>query len=69
MLVRRLGHVDNEPEEQEKAIKFNTLVADLVMYQTTLDMSLVLNQLRREGQTVHRADYAGVEEPRNSHWR
>ncbi|MGW6500270.1 Tn3 family transposase [Nonomuraea angiospora] len=49
---------ENDPEEQEKAIKFNTLVADLVMYQTTLDMSLVLNRLRREGETVHRADVA-----------
>ncbi|WP_051864850.1 Tn3 family transposase [Streptosporangium roseum] len=49
---------ENEPEEQEKAIKFNTLVADLVMYQTTLDMSLVLNQLRGEGQAVHRTDVA-----------
>jgi hypothetical protein len=29
---------ENDPEEQEKAIKFNTLVADLVMYQTTLDI-------------------------------
>lgn len=45
---------ENEPEEQEKAIKFNTLVR----YQTTLDMSLVLNQLRAEGQAVHRADVA-----------
>jgi TnpA family transposase len=49
---------ENDPEEQEKAIKFNTLVADLVMYQTTLDMSLVLNQLRSEGEVVHRADAA-----------
>ncbi|RVX40934.1 TnpA family transposase [Nonomuraea polychroma] len=49
---------DNEPEEQEKAIKFNTLVADLIMYQTTPDMSLVLNQLRTEGETMHRADVA-----------
>lgn len=49
---------ENDPEEQEKAIKFNTLVADLVMYQTTLDMSLVLNQLRGEGETVHRAEVA-----------
>jgi hypothetical protein len=47
---------ENDPEEQEKATKFNTLVADLVMYQTTLDMSLVLNQLRSEGDAVHRAD-------------
>ncbi|MBB5781780.1 hypothetical protein HD596_008536 [Nonomuraea jabiensis] len=28
------------------------------MYQTTLDMSLVLNRLRSEGETVHRADVA-----------
>jgi hypothetical protein len=49
---------ENEPEEQEKAIKFNTLVADLVTYQTTLDMSLVLNQLRSEGEAVHRPDVA-----------
>lgn len=49
---------ENDPEEQEKAIKFNTLVADLVMYQTTLDMSLVLNRLRSEGETVHRANAA-----------
>ncbi|MDP4510156.1 Tn3 family transposase [Nonomuraea sp. G32] len=47
---------ENDPEELEKAIKFNTLVADLVMHQTILDMSLVLNQLRSEGETVHRAD-------------
>ncbi|OUC92458.1 Tn3 family transposase [Streptosporangium minutum] len=47
---------ENDPEEQEKAIKFNTLVADLVMYRTALDMSLVLNRLRSEGETVHRTD-------------
>ncbi|MFF5210112.1 hypothetical protein [Streptosporangium sp. NPDC000396] len=28
------------------------------MYKTTLDMSLVLSQLRGEGQAVHRADVA-----------
>jgi TnpA family transposase len=49
---------ENDPEVQEKAIKFNTLVADLIMHQTTLGMSMVLNQLRREGQAVHRTDVA-----------
>lgn len=49
---------ENDPEEQEKSITLNTLVADLVMYQTTLDMSLVLNQLRSEGERVHRAEVA-----------
>ncbi|SDM57469.1 hypothetical protein SAMN05421869_1485 [Nonomuraea jiangxiensis] len=28
------------------------------MYQTTLDVSLVFNQLRSEGEAVHRADVA-----------
>ena len=50
----------NDPEEQEKAIKFNTLVADLVMFHTTIDMSLVINQLRADGHPVRRADLAAI---------
>jgi TnpA family transposase len=46
---------ENDPEEQEKAIKFNTLVSDLVMFNTAVDMSTVINHLRAEGQLVSRA--------------
>jgi hypothetical protein len=49
---------ENDPEEQEKATKFNTLVSDLVMFNTTIDMSTVINQLRAEGQLVSRATVA-----------
>jgi TnpA family transposase len=46
----------NDPEDQEKYIKFNTLVADLVILSTAVDMSRVINELRAEGQQVRRAD-------------
>ena len=51
---------ENDPEEQEKAIKFNTLVADLVMFNTVIDMSTVINQLQAEGHLIHRADLASM---------
>ncbi|NUT44797.1 MAG: Tn3 family transposase, partial [Thermoactinospora sp.] len=50
---------ENDSEEQEKAIKFNTLVADLVMYQTTLDMSVVLNRTGRAGASRYRSSWSG----------
>jgi hypothetical protein len=49
---------ENDPDEQEKAIKFNTLIADLVMFSTVIDMSTVINQLRAEGNPASRADLA-----------
>jgi TnpA family transposase len=49
---------ENDPEEQEKAIKFNTLVADLVMFNTAIDMSTVINQLQAQGHPASRADLA-----------
>ncbi|MFI7423691.1 Tn3 family transposase [Nonomuraea sp. NPDC049684] len=56
------GHTgDGSPADDglgNGGVAFVTLVADLVMYQTTLDMSLVLNQLRSEGEAVHRAEVA-----------
>ena len=50
----------NDPEDQEKTIKFNTLVADLVMFHTTLDMSAVINELRADGLPVRREDLAAI---------
>ncbi|MGH3420779.1 MAG: Tn3 family transposase [Streptosporangiaceae bacterium] len=50
----------NDPEDQEKTIKFNTHVADLVMFHTTVDMSLVINQLQAEGVPVRREDLAAI---------
>lgn len=40
---------DNDPEEQEKRIKYRDLVANAVILQNTIDMTGVLRQLRKEG--------------------
>jgi hypothetical protein len=39
----------NDPAEQEKIIKFNTLVANCVIFHTALDMTAVIRQLTEEG--------------------
>jgi hypothetical protein len=40
---------DNDPAEQEKQIKFSTLLTNAVIFHTTLDMMAVLRQLAAEG--------------------
>jgi len=49
---------DNDPEEQEKTVKFNDLVTNLVILSTTLDMSTAINELIAEGFPVHAEDLA-----------
>jgi len=43
---------DNDPEEQEKSIKYNSLVANAVIFQNTIDLSEILQQLKREGYLI-----------------
>ena len=50
----------NDPEDQEKYIKFNTLVANLVILSTAADMSRVFNGLRADGRPVRRADVMAI---------
>jgi TnpA family transposase len=48
----RFGHdaiERNDPAEQEKIIKFNTLLANCVIFDTALDMTAVLRELAAEG--------------------
>ncbi len=40
---------ENDPAEQEKMIKFNSLLANCVIFHTALDMMDVLRQLAAEG--------------------
>ncbi len=47
---------DNDPDEQEKAIKFNDLVANMVTVSTTLDISAAVRQLIAEGHPVNAED-------------
>jgi TnpA family transposase len=50
----------NDPAEQEKIIKFNSLVANCVIFHTTLDMMAVVRQLIAEGWAVDPEDLAAM---------
>lgn len=47
---------ENDPEEQEKRIKYNDLVANAVIFQNVIDITLILRDLIKEGQTLFRND-------------
>jgi TnpA family transposase len=49
---------DNDPEEQEKILKFSTLLANAVIFHTTLDMMMVIRELLAEGWTIALEDLA-----------
>ena len=51
---------DNDPDEQEKLMKFNQLLANCVIFHNTLDMMDVIRQLQAEGHTIEAADLAEI---------
>lgn len=51
---------NNDPEEQEKIIKYNDLIANAVVFHNTVDLTSVLSQLKREGYLVMRSDVAAL---------
>jgi len=50
----------NDPAEQEKIIKFNSLLANCVIFHTALDMTTVLRQLASEGWDITPAALAAL---------
>ena len=50
----------NDPAEQEKIIKFNTLLANCVIFHTAVDMSTVVRGMIAEGRGVNLDDVAGM---------
>ena len=50
----------DDPAEQEKIIKFNSLVANCVIFHTALDITATLRQLAAEGRAVKQADVAAL---------
>ena len=48
----------NDPAEQEKMIKFNSLLANCAIFHTALDMTTVIRELVTEGRQVDRDDLA-----------
>jgi TnpA family transposase len=49
---------DNDPDEQEKIVKFSTLLANCVVFHTTVDMIAALRDLIAEGWTITAEDLA-----------
>lgn len=50
----------NDPAEQEKTLKFNSLLANCVIFHTTLDMTNVIRELQQEGHPVTAEDLAVI---------
>ncbi len=48
----------NDPEEQEKILKFSTLMTNAVIFHTTVDMMTVIRELIAEGWQITPADLA-----------
>lgn len=51
---------ENDPEEQEKRIKYNDLVANAVIFQNVVDMTYALRGLKQEGYEIQREDVAAL---------
>ncbi len=51
---------ENDPEEQEKRVKYTDLVANAVILQNVADMTRVLHELEREGQPASREAMAAL---------
>jgi TnpA family transposase len=51
---------NNDPEQMEKAIKYNDLVANAVIFQNTVDLTEVLSSLSEEGYEIKAEDVADL---------
>lgn len=51
---------ENDPEEQEKRIKYKDLVSNIIAFQNVVDMTYALRELKREGYEVTREDVAAL---------
>lgn len=51
---------DNDPVEQEKAMKFNALLTNAVIFHNALDIAEIVRQLMEEGWTIEPEDLAHI---------
>ncbi|MEV4429762.1 Tn3 family transposase [Streptomyces sp. R-07] len=54
------GIADNDPVEQEKAMKFNALLTNAVIFHSALDIAEIVRQLLEEGWTIEPEDSAHI---------
>lgn len=58
---------ENDPEEQEKIIKYNDLVANALIYHNVVDQTRILKELVNEGYLINREDIARLSPYITSH--
>ncbi len=58
---------NNDPEEQEKIIKYNDVIANAVIFHNVVDLTNILCDLKREGSNVTREDVAALSPYITSH--
>lgn len=51
---------DNDPVEQEKAMKFNALLTNAVIFRNALDIAEIVRQLPQEGWEIDAEDLAHI---------
>jgi TnpA family transposase len=51
---------ENDPDEQQKRLRYNDLVAGAVILQNTVDITRILKQLEREGWTIRPEDLTSL---------
>lgn len=57
----------NDPEEQEKIIKYNDLIANAVIFHNVVDLTEILRSLKREGYLLTRENVAALSPYLTSH--
>lgn len=57
----------NDREEMEKRIKYNDLVSNAVIFQNVVDLTEILQQLKREGYLLNREDVSALSPYLTSH--
>ena len=60
-----IGH--NDPDYQEKVVKFSELIANCVIYSTACDITSAANQIAAEGEPVDLDDLATVSPVHHPH--
>ena len=58
---------ENDPAEQEKSVKWNSLLCNLIVFHTAIDMMEVIRQLVAEGWQVTAEDLAQLSPYLTSH--
>lgn len=58
---------DSEPIEQEKALKFNSVLTNAIILRNTLDIADVVRQLQADGEVVAPEDLARISPYRTEH--